>query len=347
MILKRFAIPVLLLCSHTYAQTPFGIDTDLMIQRGIDHTIMARFDAALAVFDSVRLRHPRHPVGWFYTAATLQSKMMDYESVQWKKEFYAAADSTEERGRQMLKENKNDAWAQFYLGSILSYKGLFQVKTGKLLGGFTSAKKGLGHLKKSVEIDTSLSGAYLGLGSYDYWSGRYYQYLRFLPWIKDRRERGIIRLHKAVRRSRFSYYVALNSLAWVEYDRENFDKALSYFNEGLRHYPGSRFFLWGIADTFYKMENYREAIKGYSTLLASVISAPMNNGYNEAICRLRLAYCNAALEEHEVAFKFCDALLNRDYGKRTHKRLKDDFKAAREIRQSSLKALGRIEVRYE
>jgi len=346
--LYRYAIVNFLMgAAWLCGQSALGPEAEVLIRRGIDHTIMARFDSAFADFETLQARYPAHPVGWFYEAATLQSMMMDYETDRWRAAFYAAADSAERRARALLEHNEDDAWAQFYLGSTLSYKGLFQAKNGKVVGGFVSAKKGLRHLRRAVELDSTLADAYLGLGSYDYWSGVYYKYLRFLPWIKDEREKGIAQIKKAIAASHFSYWISVNTLGWIAYNQKDYAQAIECFQRGLAHYPESRFFLWGLADTYFKMKDYKGAIGAYSRLLASVEAAPVNNGYNAALCQVRLAHCFQVSGQQERAFQLAESMLSQPYDKSVKKRLKDGFKTAKKIRHDALKALGRIEVIHE
>lgn len=344
---RYFIVNLLWGAAWLCGQSALSPGADALILRGIDHTIMARFDSAFAVFDTLQARYPAHPVGWFYEAATLQSMMMDYETDRWRSEFYAAADSAEIRARALIAQNEDDAWAQFYLGSTLSYKGLYQAKSGKVVGGFVSAKKGLGHLSRAVEIDTTLADAYLGLGSYDYWSGVYYKYLRFLPWIRDEREKGIAQIKWAMAESQFSYWISVNTMGWIEYNRKNYFLALTHFERGLARYPESRFFLWGLADTYFKMKDYKGAIGAYSRLLASVEAAPVNNGYNAALCQVRLAHCFQVTGQNERAYAAAESMLSASYEKAVKKRLKDGFKTAKKIRHAALKALGRIVVIHE
>ena len=321
------------------SQTPFTSDVDSLILHGIDCTFTCEFDSAMDLFQSVVDQYPEHIVGYFYQAATLQSKMMDYETDLWEEPFYQKIDQAISVGQRQIEEARDDPWTYFYLGNTYSYKGLYQAKTGGLIPGFINARKGLYYLEKSVELDSSLYDAYLVIGNFKYWEGRFYRYLKWLPWVSDERREGLRMIRQSIKQGTFSRWVGLNSLAWIEFDRKRFVIALKLFREGLRRYPGSRFFLWGMAHASFRMKNYIEAILYYQEILDSILSNDLNNGYNEAECHLKIGLCRFYLEEFDQAIENFDAVLNRSMDEKIAERLKKDYHEAEVYREKSQKAI--------
>ena len=321
-----FIFIILLSWSSSRGQFAFTPHIDSLIQRGIDQTFSCQFDSAMTTFHAIAELAPDHPVGYFYMAATYQSMMMHYETDRWRREFYDLVDEAVDIGKNRLKDYEEDAWAEFYLGSSHNYRGLFKVKNGGLVPGFISARKGLGHLKNALEQDSTLYDAYLGLGSFDYWSGRFYKYLDWLPWIGDERERGIQRVRLAVEKSTFSYWVGVSSLAWIEYDSENYEEALRLFRHCLDRFPGSRFFMWGVADTYFRLHQFDMAVDTYEAILESIMNDSYNNGYNEIVCRFKLVRNYLRLSRHGKALEHCDAIL----GKQLSRKISDRVAARRD-----------------
>ncbi|HHS13048.1 MAG TPA: tetratricopeptide repeat protein [bacterium] len=280
-----------------------------LVRRGIEETFTGRFESAHETFQQIIESHPEHPSGYFYRAAAYQSQMMDSESRQWESEFYQYIDSTLIRGHRLWEQSK-DPWAAFYLGTAYSYRGLDEAKSGRILSGIHHARKGIAFLKESVEKAPWLHDVYIGIGTYMYWTGRFYKYFSWLPWIRDEREEGIRLIREHMDRSRFSYWAGVNSLAWIYYDRREYHKAFELFQQGLDRFPGSRFFLWGKADCRFSMEQYVEATSLFHQILKSILPQEDRNGFNEAVCRMRLLQCHLALADELSARKQHERLMS-------------------------------------
>jgi len=337
-IIKTIILILLILSIHSlYAQTPFTDKTDSLILKGINQTFQCNFDSAMNLFQQVIIKYPDHPAGYFYQAATFQSKMMDEESDNLEEEFYTAIDTAIQLGLNRL--NEKDAWIYFYLGTSYSYKGLFLGKQNKIIPAVITAKKGVRYLKKSLKLNSTLYDAWLGLGSYMYWSGYFYRYLKWLPWISDKRKEGIEKIRLSISKGSFSYWVGLNGLGWIEYNRDNYTEAVELFQKGLKKYPDSRFFLWGVGDCYFKMGEFNKAVTIYENLLQSIIHNTSNNGFNEVECRTHLMVSYFYLEEYEKCYHHSTAILSRKTNESIAKRLKNHYKTAEDFRLKCLKYL--------
>ncbi len=331
---------LLILSGTLFSQSPFSVKIDSLIHKSIDLGIMSQFDSAIRTLDDVTEAHPDHPVGFFYKAATIQSRMMDYEDNQWEDLFFQYIDSTLSKAEKVIETDPDDPWAYFYCGGAWSYLGLYQAKSGQLVAGFRSARKGLSYLRKAVEMDTEIYDAYLALGNYNYYSGKYQRFLNWLPGIRDTRKKGIHMIQKSITDSSFTYWAGINSMGWIEYDRQNYDEAAALFQYGLANYPGSRFFLWGLADTYYKSNNWEKAIPVYREILKSVQSERINNHYNEIICLSRLAVCYSQMGKYEMARSFASIALSCPADADVLDRLSKPIGEARKILRTSQAEIG-------
>ena len=332
-----FILPVLV-CVFSQPP-PFPAEVDSLILHAIDLTFHSQFDSAMISFQQLVTLYPDHPVGYFYQTATLQSKMMDYETYIWEQDFFDLADRAFDVGQARLDSGDTNPWIHYYMGSVHVYKGLYKAKSGALVPGFVNAKKGFGCLKKAVELDSTLYDAYLGIGSYDYWSGKLYKYLKWLPWISDERKNGVRFIKQAMHLGKYSYWMGLNNLAWIEYDQKNYHNAIQHFQEGLKKYPGSRFFLWGLADTHYKNKTYEQAAAIYENLLDQIQNMPYNNGYNEILCRFKMVRAYYDIKNYEMCLHHCDAILKRRIPYEVRERLGDRFEKVHEYQKNALKKL--------
>jgi tetratricopeptide (TPR) repeat protein len=304
---------------------------DSLIDAGTRLTLLCEFDGAMAAFQELADACPDNPAGPFYLAATLQSKMMDWETDAWAAEFYRYIDRVIAMTEPGIKAGTGDASALEFLGSAYSYRGLFEAKQGRLVKGVLHAHKGVEYLEEALKIDSSMVDVCAGIGNYKYWAGHFYKYLKWLPFIRDEREEGIRLIRLTVERGGRSRWIGVNSLGWIEYDRKNYKAGLALFESGLAEFPGSRFFLWGAADCAFGMKDHELAVKLYSQLLSSIRGSGGRNGFNESECLLKLMKSFTALGENGKAALQAQAILDlKASSMAVESKLKKHRKAARE-----------------
>ena len=73
----------------------------------------------------------------------------------------------------------------FYLGSSYGYRGFFEGRKGNWYSALSDGLKAINLLDESVEMDSTLMQAYLGIGTYDYWSSSKIKFALWLPFIPD------------------------------------------------------------------------------------------------------------------------------------------------------------------
>jgi tetratricopeptide (TPR) repeat protein len=332
---------------HIIAQTPFSPEVDSLIVRGIDQTFDCQFDSAMITFQKVIDLYPDHAAGYFYKAATLQSKMMDYETDLWENEYYELINQAIKLGEQQISNEDNNPWTYFYLGSSYGYKGLYQAATGSYIVGFMSAREGLGFMEEAVKRNEAVYDAYMVLGNYKYWYSRFKKYFKWIPLVRDERDEGIRMIKLSIVKGTFSYWVGMNSLAWIEYDQKHYKAARNLFLKGLDQYPGSRFFMWGLADTYFRMDEYTKAAELYESLLDVVQNSRWNNGYNEIVARFKLIRTYLAQKKYEAALRHCDSLLEREVDDRVAQRINKRLEKTKQYRNQCLKHLRRTETNRE
>ena len=295
--------------SSGHAQAPTA-EMEALLNRSIVFTITQEFDSAEAICGQIQALDENSPMGYLLMAATLQSKMMDYETDRWDAEFHASIDRTIELAESRIKEDKRDAWARFYRGSALSYKSFYVGRQNHLLAAFKLAMKGIGEMKNALAIDSTLYDAGFAVGSYFYWKSRKLNFMSWLPFIKDDRAKGIRMIREAIANGKFSKYAAINGLAWIHLDAGRIDDAIATAKIGLERFPNSRFFLWCLADSYHKKGDFDNAQIAYRTILNSILTESFNNHYNEIVCRYKLASCFQNMEQYQASLNECDQALN-------------------------------------
>lgn len=279
-----------------------NIRTDSLIQSGIKYSIQHDYSKAESIFQRIIQDYPDHPIGYFFLAATIQSKMMDYESDQWSHDFHQNIRlAIQYAEKNEFRKQEHDPWSMFYHGSALCYLAFYEGRNGDYLKAISHGLSGISILKKLIKIDPELYDVHFGIGSYKYWRSRKTKFLNWLPLISDDREEGIDMVRQAVQKGKFTQYAAMNELIWILLDADKTEEAYCWALRGLEKFPQSRFFLWGSAKSAFVLENYSAAVTHFQQLLDSIINAPFDNYYNEYICRVKLAQC------FEKLGKFADA----------------------------------------
>ncbi len=286
-------LPIIFLFAETsLGQTWLDTRTDSLIRSGIGLSIQHDYSRAESIFQQLIRDHPDHPLGYFFMAATIQAKMMDYESDQWRQDFHHYIRLAIGAAQRNAAANPEpELWSMFYHGSALCYLAFYEGRSGNYLNAISHGLAGISILKKIITVEPEFYDAYFGIGSYQYWRSQKTRLINWLPLVSDDRAEGIRRVRQAIEQGKYTQYAAMNELIWILLDAGQAEEAYGWALIGLGKFPQSRFFLWGAAKSALALENYSAAADHFQQLLASIITSPVDNEYNEYICRVKLAHC--------------------------------------------------------
>ncbi|HEX7343137.1 MAG TPA: hypothetical protein VF398_02675, partial [bacterium] len=95
--------------------------------------------------------------------------------------------------------------------------------------------------------------------------------------------------------------ISRSTLAWILIDAGRPSEAISLSLEGLDLYPGSRFYLWTLADGYKNTGQWRRAAAAYQELYDTIHQDSRNNLFNElGICK-QMARCYQGMKNSEKA----------------------------------------------
>jgi len=294
---------ILLFFELTQGQTCVEGKNDSLIQSGIKFSIQHDYHQAEAIFQQIIEDYPDHPIGYFFMAATIQSKMMDYESDQWNQDFYRYIQLAIHYAKNNRLDEKKDniPWTMFYHGSALCYLAFHEGRNGDYFKAIHHGLSGISILNQITKRHPEFYDAYFGIGSYKYWRSQKTKFLNWLPILSDERQEGIAMVQQAVEKGTYTRYAAINELIWILLDSGRADRAYSWALKGLEKFPQSRFFLWGAAKSAFALDDHSNAAIHFQQLLTSIMNTPCDNYYNEFICRVKLAQCYAKLGKYSAA----------------------------------------------
>jgi len=275
---------------------------DSLLQSVIAQTILQQYDEALSLADLVIKSTPNEPGGYFFRAAVLQARMMDYEDYERDENaFFSAIAACRKLAQTKLKEGRDEAWAHFFYGSAMGYEAFLMGKKKKYLEAFRYGWQSLQHLEAALKIDPQLHDAYLGIGTYKYYRSKMSKTFSWLPFVKDEREEGIRMIRQAIVHGRYGRTAAINGLSWILIDENRPAAALALIDSALVIYPASRFFLWSAGEAAYRAKRYDQAAVHYRQILSSLQNEDRLSPYLELVGRTRLAKVYQAAGKTEEA----------------------------------------------
>lgn len=305
---------------------------DSLIQRAIELSIQHKYSDAALIFDQLIKNFPDHPAGYFFKAALIQSKMIDFETDEWEDDFLSNIHLTL---KYSTKKNSpalvSDEELMFFKGSALSYLAFFEGRKGKYVPAIKHGFSGISMLKKLVAFEPDFFDAYFGIGSYMFWRSQITRHFNWLPLIPDEREQGLDLVQRAIKNGKFTHYAAMNEIVWILLEYEKPEEAFAWSMKGLEKFPDSRFFLWGAAKSASALKDYPAAIEFFQKLLASITASLNNNYYNEYICRLNLARCFFEIENYIETKNQLNFLKSLKLSSKIQKRLKKQLAQTQEL----------------
>ncbi|MBN1351385.1 hypothetical protein JXJ21_18350 [candidate division KSB1 bacterium] len=317
----------------------FEAPIDSLIRKSLVLTINQKFDSAETVCAEIMNLDWQNPIGTLMLAATLQSKMMDYETDQWESDFFSNIDKSIRLSEHLLKTTEKSASLYFIIGSAYCYKSFYCGKKERLLSAFKNATKGIDYMNRALAIDSTVYDAYLAIGSYKYWKSRKLNFITWLPFLSDDRSQGIQMIQKTIEHGSISRYAAINGLAWIYLDAGRIDEAIQTATMGCQAFPESRFFLWCLADCYFKKPDFVNAKLNYQKILDSILTKEFNNHYNEIVCRYKIAACLHALEKYRESKTQCEAIATLSLSEPIAKRAASYLKKAQQLKQMNENAL--------
>jgi hypothetical protein len=295
-----------MLCmTAVHAQRKLEPTLHALLTNGIDLILKQEYDRADSLFRDVVNRYPRHPMGYLYQAAVMQSYAIDMDVPVERKKF----DSLLERGRE-ASAGLDSLWNEYFLGTADGYEAYERVEHGDWFGGIRKGMSSASKFEEVIEQDSLFYDAYVGIGTYYYWRSRKTAFLQWLPLIKDDRELGITMLVVGAERSEYNRFTAMSALVSIALDDEDYTRAEEWSRCGLRFYPENRVFLWGLATALDRQKKNTESVLAYTNLLKSILHARAPHPYNEIVCRLNLVKSKLAREDTTAVMDHLHILLS-------------------------------------
>ena len=290
----------------------------------IDHVYSDSFESAYRMVETINDTLPGKPFYNLITASILHAEMTDSEDFSEKEKFFSRLDSAKKFFQDWSKNNPGDPWGHYFLGTVHAYKSVWHGQHKSWLKTLLEGLKARGKFTRALEIDPGLYEAYAGLGNFHFWSS--VKLGKYLPILKDNREKGLSELRLAIDSSYFSSKPAATGLAWALINQGRFQEASKIGRELYKESSGGRVSLWILGSACWRWGRLRKAEIYYGELAESFDRLEKQNYYNLVFCRYRRGVCLYLLKKYEDARLEFDTLLSYEVPKKTRDRHKKTYK---------------------
>ena len=307
---KKILISLLLVISvNIYSQEYPDGSVNSLLKSGIENIINQNYSQAKSEFEKLNSKYPDLPFGKIYLAAVEIARSYDYGEGYNGDVILKYLNTAKDQSEKLLYKYPEDIWNHYFLGLTEGYISYYEGLNGSWL---TSLKEGINsasNFEECLKRNPDFFEAYSGLGTYKYWKSAKTKFLSWLPFVHDERDEGISYLEKAIDKSSYNTYLAVNSLIWIYIDKKNFDDAINISERALKEYPNSRFFKWGLSRAYEDIDKSK-AIKSYYEILNSYPNLNGMNHYNEIVLKHLIAQLYEKLGEKSKALKLCNEILS-------------------------------------
>jgi tetratricopeptide (TPR) repeat protein len=265
---------------------------DKKIRTALDFVYSDRFSEALKVFEGLKKQYPSHPIGYFFTAATLDARMAFYLSSNEEKEFTINCEKAIQLGEAAMQSSPDDNWNLFFTGGAYGTLGAYQGRYKKYITSFRNGLSGVDLLKQVYKNDPRFMDALFGVGVYIYWSSKLSKLLWWMPGVGDNREEGVLNLKKATASGIYATFPAATNLAAILNLEGRFDEAAKVSLEWMVKYPDNRALSFELGEALIGKGEFDRAYSIFEKILDMCDSEERNNKVQALKCHLFMATIN-------------------------------------------------------
>ena len=221
------------------------------INQAVEACIRQDWNTALLGMNRMVLSQGWHPAPWFYRATVFSYRMTDEESFRWEGAFRSDLDSAEvriERLRRARDRRVPETTLRYLEGSIAAWRAYH---AGRREAWTSAFQQGLSASRTWEALLADCPGwadLELGVGNLRFWTSVKLRRLGWLPFVKDRRAEGLRMVERARRAGRFSPWLPAANLCWIYLELGRPDSTVSICRQALARFPGSRLFLFPLAE---------------------------------------------------------------------------------------------------
>lgn len=278
-----------------------ALPPEIMQLRREGHEAMYNLDSATAMakFEEIRKRLPRHPAGDLYLATALwlghlnKTRRLQTGLYGSESRFYAGAAKEESEGDAvdaavdrafrdrmalaktkalaLVAKNKNDADAHYFLGAYYGVMAGYEASTArKFFSAMRNGSRCVDAHEKVLKLKPDYYDAYLSIGVYDYIVGSLpfgYKALATMVGVRGDKKRGIVRLQTIIEKNAATADDARILLVAIFRNEKRYNDALSLLEQLSLKYPKSYLLKLETASTLVTLNRPDDAYAIFESVL--------------------------------------------------------------------------------
>lgn len=306
---KNILFALILFTGFSFTQEYPDENVHSILSAGIQEIINQNYDEARVQFELLNKNYPNIPLGKIYLAAVEIAESYDYAEEFDDKVIIDYLDKAEAQSEKLLSKDAKNVWNKYFLALVKGYNAYYKALNESWIPAFTKGMSSVSDFEDCLEMDAEFYESYIAIGAYKYWSSSKTEFINWLPFISDDKDKGIEYLKKAIKFSSYNSYLAAYSLIWVFIDREAYSDAEKVAEDALYKNPDSRLFKWSLA-RIYEETDKKKSINLYFDLLESYPGYSKNNHINKVIISHIIAQLYYKLGQKEKALQMCNDILS-------------------------------------
>jgi hypothetical protein len=224
-------------------------ESELLVQKGIEHVYNLELDSALVLFNRVVEKHPTHPSGFFFVAMVDWMRILnDRENTAHDDEFFSKLEIVIDYADGMLGLDKNNLSALFFKGGAIGFRGRLRAHRGMWVRAANDGRRALPIVRRAERLAPDNADVLLGTGIYNYYAAVIPE---TYPWVKPfmlffpsgDREEGLQQLRNAAENARYAGIEAAYFLMQILYFNEkNYGEGYTLAKELTERFPQNPLF---------------------------------------------------------------------------------------------------------
>ncbi|MCE5249268.1 tetratricopeptide repeat protein [bacterium] len=289
-----------------------------------------RYDEAEHAVDRFIGENPDEPAGPLLKAAVLHYRCIDYDDFSRDEEYRKLLDTAVKLAEAKIKRNGHDLWARYFYNSARSLDAVWSVTNGSFIAGVTRGMSGARGMSEIISDDKEFYDAYLMVGAYRFWKSVSTEKIDWLPFIRDKRDRGLAEVNFAIARGTLNG--ALSNTVLIEMLlAHDPDDAVALCETMVDRYPACRLFAWQLGEAYKRAGRYEDAVRVLTGLAATMERDPADDGSGPLRCWWKLAVLAQSMKKNSDCGDYCNRIVTLGQKKTVYDRQRKRIEGARKM----------------